>query len=269
MAWRLARSLRTYIDQINELAPGRGRASDGTIGDAAHAAGTSDHNPRVIAGLGSTPVVTAADITHDPARGCDFGRLAERLRVSRDGRIKYVIFNRRMFSWYASGGYPAWTWRPYSGSNPHVHHGHLSVVADTRADLTRPWAIQEADMALSAQDLDAIANRILSDQRFGNVSGWTLDHIGEERAQEKQVDQALARIEQFGTALKEIDAQTDDAEKLAEDHRAELAGLRQLVLDRPPAIITQEMVNQAFRTVLRELVGQAAAAGPDDGSAGA
>ena len=73
------------------MAPGRNKASDGTIGDAAHQATSSDHNPRLIRGLGATPVVTAADITHDPARGADMAAVTEELRVSQDSRIKYVI----------------------------------------------------------------------------------------------------------------------------------------------------------------------------------
>ena len=62
MAWRLARSLETLRAQINALSPNRSKASDGTIGDAAHSARTSDHNPD---GGG---VVRALDLTHDVGR---------------------------------------------------------------------------------------------------------------------------------------------------------------------------------------------------------
>jgi hypothetical protein len=144
MAWRVAGSLSVYIRQINAVAPRRGRASDGTIGDRAHQGTNSDHNPRRIAGLGSIGVVTAADITHDPNRGCDIGAIGESLRLSRDPRIKYFIFNHRLFSSYRANGIAPWTWRRYSGDNPHVHHGHLSVHSDWRADDTRPWPITPA-----------------------------------------------------------------------------------------------------------------------------
>jgi len=46
-----------------------------------------------------------------------------------------------MFSSYATSAHPAWTWRPYSGSDGHWDHGHLSVVGDARADQPHPWAI--------------------------------------------------------------------------------------------------------------------------------
>ncbi|HKV33547.1 MAG TPA: hypothetical protein VJP89_04485, partial [Pyrinomonadaceae bacterium] len=61
MAWRVAKSLLRLREQINELAPNRSKASDGTIGDAAHASRKSDHNPWVKDG--SIGVVTAMDIT--------------------------------------------------------------------------------------------------------------------------------------------------------------------------------------------------------------
>lgn len=128
-AWRVAQSLLVLRDQVDAMYPARSRSSDGTIGDAAHAGTTSDHNPD------SGGVVRAMDLTHDPAHGADMGRLAEALRVSRDPRIKYVIFSRRIFSATAS----PWTWRTYTGSNPHDHHMHVSVVGDDRADSTTRW----------------------------------------------------------------------------------------------------------------------------------
>jgi hypothetical protein len=67
MAWRPAKSLIQLRDQINQIAPNRSKASDGTIGDAAHASRASDHNPWVREG--DAGVVTAIDITHDPDDG--------------------------------------------------------------------------------------------------------------------------------------------------------------------------------------------------------
>jgi lysozyme family protein len=138
--WRVAKALETLRIQINTLCPGRDRASDGGIGDAAHATRASDHNPWVIdAGIG---VVTARDYTHDPAHGCDGNRLADLLRASRDPRIKYIIWNRRICASQPMGGQPAWAWRPYTGDNPHNKHLHLSVFPDKALyDSTTEWAI--------------------------------------------------------------------------------------------------------------------------------
>jgi hypothetical protein len=86
--------------------------------------------------------VRALDVTHDPAHGCDAGKIAEALRLSQDARIKYVIWARRIF--YAAGSEP-YRWQRYSGSDPHTGHVHLSVVADdARADDARDWSIAGA-----------------------------------------------------------------------------------------------------------------------------
>ena len=86
-SWRVAKSLETLRRQVNDMAPGRSTASDGTIGDQSHQIRNSDHNPN------ADNVVTAMDITHDPAHGVDAGAMAEMLRLSQDPRIKYIISN--------------------------------------------------------------------------------------------------------------------------------------------------------------------------------
>lgn len=132
MAWRVAKSLLTLRRQVDEMAPARNRSSDGTIGDASHQARNSDHNPN------QDGVVTALDITHDPAHGVDAPALGEMLRLSEDPRIKYVISNARIFSSKIS----PWKWRPYSGANAHTEHIHISVMGDkSEYDDPSPWQI--------------------------------------------------------------------------------------------------------------------------------
>lgn len=141
--WRVALALKALRRQVDARVPARNKASDGTIGDAAHATRDSDHNPWVLDG--ATGVVTAMDITHDPAHGCDAGCLAETLRQSRDRRLKYIISNRRIASAVPKGSVPAWTWRAYTGVNPHNKHCHISVVAEkARYDSEEEWAIAGA-----------------------------------------------------------------------------------------------------------------------------
>jgi hypothetical protein len=136
----VAKSLTTLRDQINALAPKRRKDCDGTTGDAAHCGRESDHNPHVRDG--SMGVVTALDITHDTAGGCDCAVLTERLRNSQDERIKYVIWDHRMYSSYPHGDSSAWAWRPYSGHNPHDKHMHVSVVEDKRLyDEMTSWKV--------------------------------------------------------------------------------------------------------------------------------
>lgn len=125
MSYRIAPAAQCLLDQASALWPNRSRASDGTIGDTSHAARASDHNPD------SRGIVHAADLTHDPAHGCDNNVNAE--QVKDDPRIKYVIWNRRIWNPSISR-----TWRPYTGSNPHDHHMHVSVLTEREND-TSPW----------------------------------------------------------------------------------------------------------------------------------
>ncbi len=139
--WRVARALLKLRDQVNALAPNRDKASDGTIGDANHQNRSSDHNPYIIDGANG--VVTALDITHSPTKGCDAGRIALSLLASRDPRIKYIIWNRKIAASYAVGGTAPWVWRPYNGINPHTRHVHISVIGEkARYDATTPWAVR-------------------------------------------------------------------------------------------------------------------------------
>jgi len=137
--WRVANSLLQLRAQVNALHPNRSKQSDGTIGDAAHASRSSDHNPWLKDG--GVGIVTGMDITHDPANGCDSYVLAEKLLASRDARIKYVISNGKIASGTGQGN-AAWTWRKYTGSNKHAHHVHISV-KDKKAsyDDTSPWGL--------------------------------------------------------------------------------------------------------------------------------
>lgn len=132
MTWRPARSLQVLRAQINALAPNRNKSSDGLAGDAAHAARKSDHNPN------AAGVVTAFDVTHDPAGGMDGRWLADVLVAGRDRRIKYIIFNRQI----VSSRQQPWVWRPYNGANAHLKHVHLSVDADPALyDDESPWSL--------------------------------------------------------------------------------------------------------------------------------
>lgn len=126
MSWRVAKSLLKLRDQIDIISPNRNKSADGTIGDAAHASRSSDHNPWVKDG--KEGVVTALDITHDPGNGISIAQLTEYLRGAKDPRIKYVICNGRIFSSTQS----PWQWRTYTGTNPHRAHCHVSVLSEKK-----------------------------------------------------------------------------------------------------------------------------------------
>lgn len=136
MPWRLAACLIALYEEVELLAPRRSTCTDGSIGDAAHQSRDSDHNPWVMDG--NTGIVRAIDITHDPLNGCDAGRIVGALAQSRDSRIAYIIWNRRILS----STVRPWTWRPYNGPNPHTAHFHISVAQSKPLyDDRRAWAI--------------------------------------------------------------------------------------------------------------------------------
>ena len=142
MAWRVAKSLLVLLDEVNAVAPNRSKGVDGTLGDAAHRARVSRHNPNRYG------VVTAMDITHDPAHGMDVHALVRRLTAG--GRCPhpncaYIISNRQVAR--RSNG---WKWETYGGSHPHDQHAHFAAGegsdADPRSpyDDTTPWGIAAA-----------------------------------------------------------------------------------------------------------------------------
>jgi Putative peptidoglycan binding domain len=177
MNWRVAKSLLRLREQVNIAAPNRDKSSDGTIGDAAHASRSSDHNPWVTEG--GIGVVTAMDISNDPSHKVVSGDIAETLRKSRDSRIKYVISNKRIFSATSR----PWEWRPYTGPNPHIAHVHISVNSakkyyDDVKDWTLPPALGRGDPNKTLTLVDMVS--------LGDMA-----HVGESGERVKQIQWAL------------------------------------------------------------------------------
>ncbi len=139
MGWRLAESLKKLREQINAAYPNRDKSSDGSIGDTSHSARKSDHNPN------AAGVVCAIDIDEDLTPTNTVAGIVAQLQISKDPRIKYIIYEGRIT---VKGDITRW--KPYTGVNPHRHHAHISVNSDPRlADDRREWAIAGA---LDAQD---------------------------------------------------------------------------------------------------------------------
>lgn len=157
-SWRVANSLFTLQSQVNSLCPGRNKSSDGTIGDAAHQAQVSDHNPD------ASGIVRALDLTHDPAHGFDIDAFTDALQVGRDGRISYVIANQLIMS--GNRGPLPWVWQDYDGDDPHTGHVHISVIDSLVADNTTPWDLsawkKEAEVTPEQARLLANVERILT-----------------------------------------------------------------------------------------------------------
>lgn len=145
-SWSLVPCLVKLRTEFNDLFPDRDKASDGSIGDTAHSARTSDHNP---AGDGQ---VHAIDVDINLAPGVSMlayvNHIVERCRTGAENRLTYVIFNRRI--WAASTG---WQNRAYDGTNPHDKHVHFSAsYTPARESNTRSWLLEEVPVALTNDD---------------------------------------------------------------------------------------------------------------------
>lgn len=131
MSWRLAESLKKLREQINEAYPNRDKSSDGSIGDTKHSARKSDHNPN------AAGVVTAIDIDEDLTPTNTVAGIIAQLQISRDPRIKYIIYEGKIT---VKGDITKW--KPYTGVNPHRHHAHISVSSDLNLyDKRYDWKI--------------------------------------------------------------------------------------------------------------------------------
>ena len=133
--WRLVEAGVTLRDQVNRRFPKRDKASDGWIGDQAHRARRSDHNPD------KDGWVHAIDIDADLGAKGDAERLADQLlelaRNRKDGgRLKNIVFRNRV----ASGTYPEtfWEWR-HDATLGHQSHIHVSFT-DRAEDDGSPFA---------------------------------------------------------------------------------------------------------------------------------
>jgi hypothetical protein len=175
MAWRNAYAIDTLKSELKIVFPLRDTESDGTIGDAAHASRTSDHNPFVI--VNGTGIVRAFDIDEDldgnpvnnpyDARAV-FDHLLKLARAG-DKRIRYIIYEGLIYS--DKYNFVA---RIYTGTNAHKKHIHLSLSLEERYfDSKAPWGFltpqlpkpttpsqEDALMAVSEEDFNDLVEQV-------------------------------------------------------------------------------------------------------------
>lgn len=173
--WKLAPCLVRLFEEADKLWPGRSTASDGSIGDLAHSTRKSDHNPN------DAGWVLAGDLTDDKAGGCDADRFAEHLLATRDPRVSYVICNGRIFRSY---GTSAWQWTPYTGTNAHDKHTHVSVLNTAAAIYdTSPWFAyadtpappEDPFMALSDAEQAQLLRAVVETREIAEHNRWNRD----------------------------------------------------------------------------------------------
>lgn len=134
MAWYLNKALTNFRNEVNEKWPNRDKKSDGTIGDLAHQATSSDHNPD------RDGSVDAWDMDVD---GVDVWACIN--AAIKHESIQYIIYNRKITSRNKSGGLGKW--HPYYGSNPHDKHVHFNT-RSSHENSTKPWFPKPVEPAL-------------------------------------------------------------------------------------------------------------------------
>lgn len=191
MITRPAPAAKAALDQATKRWPGRSRASDGIVGDAAHSARTSDHNPD------SEGYCCAFDLTDDPDHGVNAFALVDQLRLRRDPRVKYII-SRRLIT-----GPPLWEWRRYYGDNPHTSHAHVSITQEGKRDCSPWWhAYEEGDDM--AEPVDALQDPrggiwvLSADGAIRNYRGAR--HLGEPKGHDYWIGRQARELAAVGDA---------------------------------------------------------------------
>jgi hypothetical protein len=157
-SWILIAAGKSLMAEFDVIAPDRDHASDGTIGNAAHAAEVSDHNPDE---TGSVPIhdadhineVHAIDVDSDlrtPGLTMEYvvQFILLRCRSGAEKRLRYIIYNRRI--WEADNG---WKQRAYTGASAHTEHAHFSFSYTTSLEAsTVSWHLEDIPVAMTAAD---------------------------------------------------------------------------------------------------------------------
>lgn len=156
--WILIAAGHALFAEFDRIAPSRDHASDGDIGDAAHQNEVSDHNPDE---TGNVPIhdadhtneVHAIDVDNT-LRESDLTMekcvqfLLGRCRSGAEKRLRYIIYNRRI--WSASSG---WVQKTYTGASAHTEHAHFSFsyISSLEAS-TASYHLEEIPVALTSAD---------------------------------------------------------------------------------------------------------------------
>jgi len=130
--WYLNRALSGFRAAVNAAYPGRDKTSDGTIGDAAHQAGASDHNPD------ADGSVDAWDMDVDLRSGRDAAAIEALKRVFEAHESSLYWIHGRQIASRDTG----WKRTAYSGPSPHTEHVHWNTRSSHETS-TAAWPLED------------------------------------------------------------------------------------------------------------------------------
>jgi hypothetical protein len=165
-SWELTTGLQHLRNQVNYFFPGRDKTSDGTIGDAAHQAETSGHNPDDTSGSkpewngdpDNDPEVRAWDMDNNLQPGFDCQVFVDHIvGLKPSSVLRYVIYNRKIYK--AENG---WRAEAYTGPSPHTEHVHFSGAYSQAADNNNvyDYRLEEIPVAMTPADKSWIAGQV-------------------------------------------------------------------------------------------------------------
>lgn len=163
-SWTLIPCLKCLFAEFDRIAPGRDHASDGSVGDTVHQHEVSDHNPDE---TGSVPIHDADKVNEVHAIDVDNNLnesdltmekvvqfLLGRCRSGEEKRLRYIIYNRRI--WSASSN---WVQKTYTGASPHTEHAHFSASYTSGLEAsTASWHLEDIPVALTDADWQRMEN---------------------------------------------------------------------------------------------------------------
>lgn len=210
VTWYLNRALTTMRAEVDDRYPSRDKTSDGTIGDAAHASRSSDHNPDPDGSVDAWDMDSDLRSSNDPA-AWEFLKGRFQAHPASSYWIHRDIICRRADNW-ARRSYPDYLASKGidpSARNTHYHHVHWNSREEYEGS-SQPWGIEVNDVELT----DKLSNGSTLDGILVTIYNRT-DYLANKLGLSQRLDQILAAAVDDGSTT--VTMSPEDRAALVED----------------------------------------------------